>query len=225
MRRVVVPELLDSDSGTPQEISDSLADLRWLNRNFGGISTTTRLLHRVASQIGLKRVSFLDVAGASGDVAAGSRAELQEMGIGMEVTVLDRSASHLNSDMASVVGDAFHLPFRNNAFDVVGSALFIHHLEPEQIVEFANECLRVCAHACIINDLRRGYFHYLTAYAGRLLYKSRITTHDSVASVRRAYTRDELREILESSKAATIDFSDHYFSRMGVVLWKKGVRP
>ena len=36
MRRVVVPELLDSDAGTPREVEGSLADLRMVNRFFGG---------------------------------------------------------------------------------------------------------------------------------------------------------------------------------------------
>ena len=43
-------------------------------------------------------------------------------------------------------------------------------------------------YGCIINDLRRSRAHLLFAAVGRVLYRSRITTHDSTASVRRAYT-------------------------------------
>lgn len=223
MKRVVAPELLDTDSGTPREVQDSLADLRWINKNFGGITTTTDLLTKVAAKTAGKELSFLDVGGATGDVAAAAKHRLQESGISLTTTVLDRSARHLSSSNGTVgvAGDAFHLPFRDAAFDVVGSALFIHHLEPEEIIAFVNEALRVSRYACIINDLRRSRTHLLFASAGRLLYRSRITTHDSVASVRRAYAVDELRSILARTNAASTDMSAHFLFRIGVVAWKK----
>jgi ubiquinone/menaquinone biosynthesis C-methylase UbiE len=221
MKRTVVPELLDSDSGTPDQVRSSLQDLQWLNRNFGGISTTADLLHRVAAKRGIRKVTFLDVAGATGDVSAGARQFLQERGIELDYAVLDRSATHLNGHAgSSVVADAFALPFGDGSFDVVGSALFLHHLEPTQIFPFLSECLRVCRYACTVNDLRRDSFHLLAAYAGRLLYRSAITSQDSVASVRRAYTVDELTPIFKELPLKSFDVSNHFFYRLGVILWK-----
>ena len=40
MKRVLTPELLDTDSGTPAEVAASLGDLRRINRWFGGVATT-----------------------------------------------------------------------------------------------------------------------------------------------------------------------------------------
>ncbi len=48
MKRVVIPELLDSDAGTPSEIAASLSDLNRINRWFGGVATTQFLVERVA---------------------------------------------------------------------------------------------------------------------------------------------------------------------------------
>ncbi len=48
MKRVVTPELLDTDSGTPAEVAASLGDLRRINRWFGGIATTEEMVGRVA---------------------------------------------------------------------------------------------------------------------------------------------------------------------------------
>jgi ubiquinone/menaquinone biosynthesis C-methylase UbiE len=222
MKRVVVPELLDTDSGTPREVQDSLADLRWINRNFGGLTTTTELLTKVAAKAAGKELSYLDVGGATGDVASAAKSRLQVRGITLTTAVLDRSASHLavSNGAVGIAGDAFHLPFHDGAFDVVGSALFIHHLELEEIIAFVNEALRVSRQACIINDLRRSRMHLLFASAGRLLYRSPITTHDSVASVRRAYTSEELRTILARTTATSFDMSSHFLFRIGVVAWK-----
>src|SRR5437588_12094370 len=97
MKRVVVPELLDSDLGTPKEINDSVADLRWLNHHFGGIETTADLLRRIAAKARLSHISFLDVGGATGDVAGGACKVLQADGVELKVAVLDRAPSHLAS--------------------------------------------------------------------------------------------------------------------------------
>ena len=61
MKRVVIPELLDTDAGTQREIEGSLADLRMINRNFGGVRTMMRLLRSVARKENLKTISWLDV--------------------------------------------------------------------------------------------------------------------------------------------------------------------
>jgi ubiquinone/menaquinone biosynthesis C-methylase UbiE len=223
MKRVVTPELLDTDQGTPEEVAASLADLRWLNRYFGGLSTTTKLLLHIGDVAGLKQISFLDVAGASGDVASAARDQLAARGVDLRTTVLDRSASHLENGhrTAAVVGDALEIPFRDGSFDVVGSSLFLHHLEPDQIVRFIDEALRVCRCAVIVNDLRRDPIHLATAYAGAAIYRSRITRNDAPASVRRAYTPKEMRGILQKTNAGNIEFTRHYFFRMGIVIWPK----
>ena len=49
MRRVLVPELLDSDAGTEFEVQTALADLRRINRWFGGTSTTLASSRRCSS--------------------------------------------------------------------------------------------------------------------------------------------------------------------------------
>jgi ubiquinone/menaquinone biosynthesis C-methylase UbiE len=223
MRRTVVPELLDSDSGTPQEVQGSLADLRMFNRYFGGAHTMTALLTAVAYAKQLKRISFLDVAGASGDVALFSAKALKRNGIELRPVVLDRAESHLNGSIPSVSGDALALPFRDSSFDVVGCSLFVHHLEPDEIVRFAREALRVARHAFIINDLIRHPLHLTLVYAGFPLYRSRITRHDTVASVRRAYTSDEMRRMLEQSGATDLEIRTFYLFRMGVIAWKRPI--
>ncbi len=219
MNRVAVAELLDTDSGSDIEVQDSLADLQWINRVFGGISTTTDLLLQVAERKRLETLSFLDVAGATGDVAAAASQRLRERGVQLQCMVADRSISHL-AKQSAVAADAFHLPFADESFDVVGSALFLHHLEPSQITVFLRESLRVSRHACIVNDLRRSRLHLAAATAGRLLYRSPITSHDAVASVRRAYTANELREMLRGLPASEVTFSNHFLFRLGVILWK-----
>ena len=131
MKRVVVPELLDSDTGTAREVEDSLKDLRMINRWFGGAKAMSDLLYQVAVQRRLESLSWLDVAGASGDIAGLARKSLARKGIRLEPMLLDRAATHLNGHFPSVCSDALALPFRDNGLDIVGCSLFAHHLEPQ----------------------------------------------------------------------------------------------
>lgn len=223
MRRTVIPELLDSDAGSAREIQASLADLRRINRWFGGISTTTSLLRSVARRSKLTDISLLDVGSGSGDVPLAAQAALARERVRLNVTLLDANHSHLppgtQSGAQSVVGDALALPFVDNWYDVVSCSLFVHHLEPDQVRRFAKGCLRVARQALVINDLRRSFLHLALVCAGMPLYRSRLTRHDAVASVRRAYTPEELREIL-SGIGTRVEISRHYLYRMGVIVWK-----
>jgi ubiquinone/menaquinone biosynthesis C-methylase UbiE len=226
MLRRPTPELLDSDSGTEAEVAGSLRDLRWFNRWFGGIATSRKLVERIAEATGRMEFSLLEVAAGEGFVPEHVRADLDQSGIGLKITLLDRAPSHLpkNGAMAKVGGDVLRLPFRDSAFDLVSCSLFAHHLAPDELVAFGREALRVCRIAILINDLVRHPLHLATAYAGVPLYRSRLTRHDAPASVRQAYTPDEMRQLLIQAGAANVELTRHYFFRMGVIAWKTDAR-
>jgi len=226
MKRVPTAELLDSDAGTPHEIARSLADLRRVNRWFGGLATTEALVMHAFGELRTTSLSLLEVAAGAGYVPGVVQQRMRDRGLHLDVTLLDRSASHLRngnstSPPPAVAGDALALPFVDNSFDLVDSSLFAHHLSPEKFVHFAGEALRVCRAAVMINDLVRHPMHLALVYAGMPLYRSRITRHDAPASVRQAYTVEEMRGLLVQTSAARVEIRRHYLYRMGVVVWKE----
>jgi ubiquinone/menaquinone biosynthesis C-methylase UbiE len=224
MKRVVTPELLDTDAATPAEVQQTLADLRRINRWFGGISTTRRMLEQVLARIRKHpaergALTLLDVGAGSGDV---SLAAARQIGPSAQirVTLMDRMPAHLpRNGTGAVAGDALALPFLDNSFDLVTCSLLIHHLEREQIVRFVNQALRVARVAVLLNDLRREPLHLALMYAGYPLF-ARLTLHDGIASVRRAYTPPELKSILQNTDAASVEMENRYLYRMGIIVWK-----
>ncbi|HEU4415368.1 MAG TPA: methyltransferase domain-containing protein [Candidatus Angelobacter sp.] len=222
MKRVVVPEWLDTDEGAPHEVEQSIADLRMFNRAFGGIHTMSRMLRRVAKTRQLKDLSWLDVAGSEGFVARETSRALAGAGITAHPVILDRAPTHMDRNTTAVCGDAMTLPFRDNSFDAVACSLFAHHLEADEIERFAREGLRVARHAFLIHDLVRHPLHLGLSYLGFPIYRSRITRHDAPASVRRAYTVDELKDILHRvANDAGIDVKTYFFYRLGAIVWKQ----
>ncbi len=220
MKRLPSRELLDDDAGTPIEVTRSLADLRFLNRYFGGVATTKRMVELVAKVSGKSDFSSLEVAAGTGDLPQSVRASLQPCGIHLRSMLLDRRASHMGDGDPKVVGDALILPFRDASFDLVSCSLFVHHLAPDEVEMFVKEGLRCSRLAVLINDLIRHPANLATAYGGRLIYRSRLTRNDAPASVRQAYTTAEMQQMLHRSGAAHVEITRQFFYRMGAIAWK-----
>jgi ubiquinone/menaquinone biosynthesis C-methylase UbiE len=225
MRRVVIPEWLDTDTGTPAEIATALSDLRHINRWFGGIAATQSMIAQVARTLGGGALSLLEVAAGAGYVPQAARVRMGKLGVRLQVTLLDRAPSHLKSNSgngtSAVAGDATALPFADGSFDVVSCCLFAHHLEPRQVVQFVNDGLRVCRAAIIINDVVRDPLHLALVYVSLPLYRSHFTHHDAPASVRRAYTIEEMHAMLQQTTAEKVEIKRYPLFRMGAIAWKR----
>lgn len=217
-------EILDSDQCPATETETSLRDLCRINRWFGGVATTRTLIQRVVSTTGMKRFSLLEVAAGFGEVPRAAAMQLARQGVSLDITDLDRVPSHLQRQHRALVADALALPFRDASFDLVGCSLFAHHLQPDQIKQFAAEALRVSRRAVLINDLIRHPLHLALVYAGFPLMRSYVSRVDGVASVRRAYVPEEMRVLLVDGiePAEKVEISTHYLFRMGVIIWKTG---
>ena len=222
MNRRPTLELLDTDSGTPQEVAESLRDLRWFNHRFGGLATMRAMIQTVKTRADGIKLSLLEVAAGDGFIPQTIRAELQRDGTRLRIALLDRKASHLptNGSVPKIAADAFRIPFRDSTFDLVSSSLFVHHLAPDEAVAFAREALRVSGIAVLTHDLVRHPLHLALAYAGTPLYRSRITRNDAPASVRQAYTPEEMRTHFERAGSPKVEIQQHFLFRMGVIAWK-----
>ncbi len=209
-----------------------MRDIALINRWFGGVATTRALFERVAAATGAKQFSVLEVGSGFGEVPKLVTAQLAPRNIALDFTLLDLKHSHLlagsqcqsqRQDRA-VVANALALPFCDGAFDLVNTSLLAHHLEPVQLAQFLKEALRVSRTGVLINDLLRHPIHVAFVYAGFPLMRSYVSRHDGVASVRRSYLPQEIREIIAESCAngsrPRIEISRHYLFRMGVIIWK-----
>jgi ubiquinone/menaquinone biosynthesis C-methylase UbiE len=237
MQRVDAPEILDSDACSPADVEISMRDIGRVNRWFGGVSTTQKMVERVARATGLNRLSLLEVAAGSGELPEIVQRNLARTRIELDVSLLDRAQSHLSAASQGsreqvtqshiIVGDALTLPFRDNAFDLVSCNLFAHHLNAAQFQRFVQEGQRVSRRALLINDLVRHPIHLALAFSGFLLMRSRVAWLDGLTSVRRAYVPEEMRGMISSAFSSNglslqprVEITRHYLFRMGVIVWK-----
>lgn len=223
MQRINSEEILDTEACPAAEVEVSLRDLCRINRWFGGVGTTRKLIERAASASGQRNLSLLEVAAGHGEVPRAAGEQLRGQGITLNITDLDRVSTHLQPNHRGLVADALSLPFRDGSFDLVSCSLFAHHLQPAELAQFAREAQRVSRCAVLINDLIRHPLHLALVYAAFPLMRSYVSRVDGVASVRRSYTPREMHEILSngSGNAKQLEISRHYLFRMGVIIWKQ----
>lgn len=221
MKRIPQHEVLDDVGLSPEEATESLGDLRLVNRWFGGVSTTVYLLRRAMRRSGLHSASVLEVAAGDGySISRASERLKEEESLHVEPVCLDRRGLKVHCCKQVVVGDALELSFPPASFDFVSCGLFVHHLAPSQVIDFVNGALQVARRAVLINDLRRSSLHLALVYAGIPMFRSRASRFDSVASVRQAYTPEELQRLIERTDATSIDLRSKYLFRMGAIAWK-----
>lgn len=224
MRRVTTEELLDNDRGTPQEIARSFDDLWRINRWLGGMSNCLQMTGRVFARTGARTARILDVGAGDARLAQRLQEELSRRGIRAQFVALDRRITHLRNGESNglpvVAADVFNLPFAEGSFDIVMCNLFLHHFSGPNAVDLLRRMALVARDAVIINDLERNLLPYLFIRAAFPFARSRITRFDGPASVRQAYTREELRRLAESAGFRNFEINRMGAYRLGLTIWK-----
>ena len=215
-KRVDSPELLDEENAPREDMERSLRDLRRFNRFYGGAGVYRRLLRRMAQHDPL---SVLDVATGTGDLL--EQLPNTALRVGVDFKIDHLLYLREGSAVRRVVANALDLPFVDNAFEIVTSTHFFHHLSPGQNEAMLREALRVARRGVIVNDTRRHYVPFLvTKLIGLLRFVGRITRNDAPASVLRGYTPDEVRSIAAKLPAKNFEVVPAWPYRFGLLLWK-----
>jgi SAM-dependent methyltransferase len=221
-----VPELLDGPLDDERALVGNLRDLARLNRLTGGTRLSQRAITALGSDGFDAATTILDVGTGAADIPMTLLAAARREGRSLAVTATDSRAEVLAAAriarpaLASTPGlelaiaDGRGLPFADGAFDVAHASMVVHHLDPDDAVAFLRELRRVARRGLVVNDLVRGRLNWL---GGWLLIHatatSRFTRHDGPLSVRRAYTRPELLDLIRAADlepvATVVGFAGH----------------
>ena len=112
------------------------------------------------------------------------------------------------------LADGRGLPWPDGAFDVAHASMVSTTSTPDEAVAFLRELRRVARRGIVVNDLVRGPARWLGGWLIiHAIATSRYTRHDGPLSVRRAYSRPELLELLAAAGlrpvAAFVGFAGH----------------
>jgi len=197
-------EWLDDPSLPADEMASNLADIAMVDRRWGGSRILARWLVARLAERAERRASVLDLGAGSGEPSRRLRRTLVGAGIEAHVFALDLQWRHLvaggssngREPLPGVTADAFRLPLGDASVDWIVSTLFLHHFSPAELVDLLAEICRVARRGFAFLDLRRHRAPLaFIALVGRFVFTTRVSIHDGMASVRQAYTPDELAAI------------------------------
>jgi len=195
------------DTLPPEGARASLRDLVRLNRDFGGHSALRHAFRRVDPPAVF---TALDIGAASGDMGA----KVREWYPRARVVSLDYMEAHLAcAEGPRVAGDAFRLPFGDDAVDYVYSSLFLHHFGNGEVVRLLGEMRRVARRAVLAVDLQRHPISYWFLPAtGWLFGWDAVTLNDGPLSVAAGFTPGELGALASEAGLTQVQARTHGLS-------------
>ena len=222
------PEMMDLPGNDPALLAEDLKNLRTINRYFGGFDaigkTMLPFLRGVAPE---KPVEILDLATGSADHPEEIARIAGKLGRTVRIVAVDRNPQILEIARRRTRGipeieiaqkDLLQLDFADASFDIVLCSLALHHFSREDAVKILSEMNRLSRVGFIVNDLSRSWIGAWTAW----LYthsttRNPLTLHDSYASVLRAFTPVELREMAVEAGIKKFDIMTRPFFRLILV--------
>jgi SAM-dependent methyltransferase len=211
------PELLDEGRLADADVAANLADLARLSRLPGGAGASVAAVGALidGTATGLR---ILDVGTGGADLPlAFARRGWSSVAVDHNPQVLEvaRRATRGRAGIEVVDADGRELPFPDASFDVAHCSLLVHHLAEDEAVRVLAELRRVARHGVVVNDLRRGPFAFVaTVLPTYVLSRSHVTRFDGTASARRAYTLDELDQLLAAAGLRRVWRSSRWLPRV-----------
>jgi ubiquinone/menaquinone biosynthesis C-methylase UbiE len=188
------PEQMDLPDLDPDELSADLANLRTINRWFGGHSAARFAAARASS---LPSPTLLDAACGSGDLTRLQCRLLRPsraVAVDLHPQTLAEARRQSGAEKIEwIVADITQLPFPDATFDLVTCHLALHHFAEADAVRVLRELRRVARRHVVVADLERSRAAYVGVWLlVHLWLRAPMTQHDALLSVRRAFNREEL---------------------------------
>lgn len=232
-RRRLQPEWMDQPDLDEQLHRDALRGLARLNWVSQSVRTLWQPIFKFAQQnqpSPLRPIRLLDIACGGGDVtialwrrAAAANLPLSIVACDISQTAIDeaqRASSERSAQIRFERRDVLEDP-PQEAFDIVASSLFLHHLTEEKAIDLLRGMANVTTHLLLINDLLRTRRGYAAAwFACHVLTRSPVVRVDGPRSVAGAYTIPEVSELCDQVPLPNARISRRWPERF-LLEWKR----
>lgn len=222
---------MDRPAADPKILEDDLRNLRTINRYFGGLRALRNAVLPMEKRAKPGEViTILDLATGSSDQPVSLVKAFKRIGRRIRVVAVDRNKVMLEIARKFASGmreieferrDLMKLPYQDESFDIVICSLAIHHFSREDGMKILREMNRISRLGFVVNDLSRSYIGAATAWLyTRLTTRNPMTRYDSVISVLRAFTKEELTAMAVEAGVGRVKVYTAPFFRLLAVLEK-----
>lgn len=223
-------ERMDDLQASGTDLHQALQELDVINFLLGGNHVTlnglTQLLEKRSPATA---VHIADLGCGSGDMLRRVRRLLIERGEQANLTGIDanpnvigHAVAHTPSSCGIVYTkvDIFSEEFKHRKFDIVLATLFFHHFSDDQLIRFFRQLRDQVSGGMVINDIHRHWLSYFSIkFLTRLFSRSAMVRHDAPVSVLRAFTRTELRHLLQEAGIVRYTLKWRWAFRWQLVVW------
>lgn len=226
--RVSLPEIMDDLNCSGSVVIQTLQELDTINRLLGGnnvtISGLDQLLtaHRPEGEI-----IIADLGSGSGAMLEiidkwCSAQNIRSKFIGFDANpniVAYARKEHPSNDILFKTADVLSDQFREERFDIAMATLFLHHFSHEQLVALLKSLKQQARIGIIVNDIHR---HWLAYHSIQLLTrwfsKSTMVKYDAPLSVRRAFRKQEIVQIMKEAEISNYELTWKWAFRWQLVI-------
>ncbi|WP_299255886.1 methyltransferase domain-containing protein [uncultured Aquimarina sp.] len=208
--RLHTSEQLDNLSLSGKKLSKALSSLKLINKLFGNHKQLAKgTLDYCIKNPNKKSFHILDIGCGGGDSIYNVSKKLSKKGIRGGFLGIDgnpQSIIYANSQYArynhiqfkvdNILDHSFSIP----DCDIIISSHFIYHFEDEELIKFIKRIKEKGIKHLIFSELKRSKTAYfLFKYSSYFLPISKLAKQDGLIAIQRAFTVNELENILDRS--------------------------
>ncbi|WP_405208217.1 methyltransferase domain-containing protein [Aquimarina sp. LLG6339-5] len=208
--RLHTKEQLDNLSLSGKKLSKALISLKLINKLFGNHKQLAKnTLVYCLKNPQKKPVRIVDIGCGGGDSIYTIFSKLTNNGVQSDFLGIDgnpQSINHANSLYAKEgqiqfeIGDILDPSFPIPNCDIIVSSHFIYHFEDEELIKFIKRIQEKGIKHIIFSELKRSKTAYfLFKYSSIFLPISKLAKQDGLIAIQRAFTINELENILTKS--------------------------
>ncbi|CAN5620829.1 class I SAM-dependent methyltransferase [soil metagenome] len=202
-------EIMDDLDCNGEVVHQTLRELEFINRWLGGNAVTLEGVKQLTSYHKNETLHIADLGCGGGDMlklladwGRSKNIKFKLTGIDANPHIIAFAQNNCKShpEITFETLDIFSNDFQSRKYDIVMGTLFYHHFSQESLTDFFSKLKQQVRVGIIINDIHR---HWLAYHSIRLLTKffskSAMVKFDAPLSVLRAFTNQELTDILTQS--------------------------
>jgi ubiquinone/menaquinone biosynthesis C-methylase UbiE len=209
-RRSTEIEIMDDLEYAGEMMDKTLGELEIINRWLGGNRVTINGISKLLEgKTGHNLLKVVDLGCGRGDMLLLIDSWSKKYDVKLQLTGIDANQYVINAARKRLSAfphiqlqavNVLSPDFQKEKFDIVIGTLFYHHFTDEQLIAFFSRLKKQAAIGFLINDIHR---HSLAYYSIKLLTslfsRSSMVKYDAPLSVLRAFSREELSNILRSA--------------------------
>ncbi|MEP7070774.1 MAG: methyltransferase domain-containing protein [Verrucomicrobiota bacterium] len=228
MKRIfdaATPELMDLPQPVSAELEQDLANLRSLNRWFGGYRIIHHFLRRWLRAN--SKIRLLDVATGSGDVPRLIVDYARSRNVPVEIEAIDQQEATIEiarrlsvsyPEISFSCADLFAWG-ADDAYDIVICSLALHHFSEEDVIRALRKFRELSSGAILVTDLQRSRFLSLAVFVvTETLYREPMTKFDGRLSAARAFSFAEMDQLAKRAGWEQFHHASFFVGRQAIWL-------